>query len=127
MDAAIGFLVLVVVIIVILFVAIAALIVGIYFLNRRVVVPAIGGGKAESIIERWVEEHDAELLEVKRILHRNHPFADRFGFGLGKWPGVVYFVEVRTRKGRERSGWVYMRVGPFAVPLASSLEIRWDE
>jgi hypothetical protein len=128
MDAAIIFFLLVFLVLVVLGVGVTALIIVIYRFNRRVMIPAIGGsaGKAEAIMNDWAAEHDYQLLDLIRVTERRHPFADRFGVGWGKWPGVVYFVEVRTRKKRTRTGWVYMRIAPFGIPLRETLEVLWD-
>jgi hypothetical protein len=111
------------------FVAVTALGIGIYFLNQRVLIPSLFGGRqGEPIIEEWAAEYDCEVLEIERVRRgRKHPFADRFGVGLGKWPGAVYSIEVRTPKGKRKTGWVYLRMGLFGQLLPNSLEVIWDE
>lgn len=46
--------------------------------------------QAIPIIERWARSHGYEVLKNEPYLGRDHPFADRFGFGLGKMPAVVH-------------------------------------
>jgi hypothetical protein len=92
----------------------------------------VGASQLQTIIANWAEEHDYELLDVSEVRSRDHPFADRFGFGFGKAPAVVRRVKVRTRKGRVRRGWVYVRarmpVGGFGGGFRpETLEVAWED
>ncbi len=90
-----------------------------------------GSGSLERIIEDWAEENGYEVLEISTAIDDDHPFADRFGAGFGKRPGVVRYIEVRTRKGRKRGGHVYIaaRLGPggYSGLRPASLEVVWDD
>jgi hypothetical protein len=110
-----------------------ALVVGgiglILFLARNVTGP-LNRKQLQSIIEDWAEEEGYELQEVLAVHSRNHPFADRFGFGLGKRAGVIKEIEVRDRKGRLRRGWVWIQARStgrgYSGFLPNSLEVAWE-
>lgn len=112
--------------------AFALLLVGgialIFFLGKGVVGP-MRQRQVESLVEDWAREHDYELLEVSDLDSRDHPFADRFGFG--KTPGIVKCIKMRDARGLVRRGWVYFRgrVGPrgYSGIIADSLEIAWGD
>jgi hypothetical protein len=110
-------------------VAAVAFVAVLVYMSRRGI--GQGASQLQTIIEDWADEHDYELLDVAEERSRDHPFADRFGFGFGKAPAVVRRIKVRTRKGRVRRGWVYVRArmvggryGPF---LPETLEVAWED
>jgi hypothetical protein len=113
-----------------LFVAVAIGIgVGFWFMYRRRFMRAIGvPTQAVGILEDWAADEGCELLKADWPEDRRHPFADRFGVGLGKQPAIVLAVKVRTRHGDVRRGWAYLRQG-YLPPrlLPESLEVVWDE
>src|SRR5436190_11246985 len=80
----------------------------IFYLGKKVVAP-MRQRQLEAAVEDWADDHGYELLEITEVESRDHPFADRFGFGFGKTPGVVKCVEMRNRKGRIRRGWIFVR------------------
>jgi hypothetical protein len=98
-----------------------------------------GGSLRGQLYSRQVSFHGPgaahELLAVSALASRDHPFADRFGFGFRKKAAVVKRIKVRDRRGRVRRGWVYVRIrlgaGPRGVPafagfLPESLEVAWE-
>ena len=91
----------------------------------------VGASQLQTIIANWAEEHDYDLLDVSEVRSRDHPFADRFGFGFGKAPAVVRRIKVRTRKGRVRRGWVYVkaRLGGrgYSGFRPETLEVAWED
>jgi hypothetical protein len=110
-------------------VAAVAFVAVLIFVARRGVGP--GTVQLQRIIEDWAEEHDYELLDVAEERSRDHPFADRFGFGFGKAPAVVRRIKVRTRKGRVRRGWVYVRARlggrGYSGFQPETLEVAWED
>jgi hypothetical protein len=105
----------------------------IIFIGKRGIAPA-RQNQLEEIIEEWADDKGYELLEARRVTSRDHPFADRFGFGFGKKPAMVQEIEVRDRKGRVRRGWAYIRVRmagtsgtAFGGFVRDSLEVAWED
>jgi hypothetical protein len=102
----------------------------ILFAGRRVVAP-MHQRQLRSIIEDGMAERDYELLEVTDETSRDHPFADRFGFGFGKRPAVVKRIEARDRAGRTRRGWAYVRAWVTGMGhsgfIPESLEVAWED
>src|SRR5438067_13210938 len=70
----------------------------ILFAGRNVVAP-MRQQQLRSIIENGLAERGYELLEVADETSRDHPFADCFGFGLGKRPAVLKRIEARDPAG----------------------------
>jgi hypothetical protein len=101
-----------------------------FYLGKNVSGPLIQR-QIESIVEDWADEHSYELLEIGDVRSREHPFADRFGFGLGKTPGIVKEVEMRDRKGRLRRGWIFLKARwagkGYSGFVPGSLEVAWDD
>jgi hypothetical protein len=102
----------------------------IFYLGKNVAAP-MRQRQLQGIVEDWAHDHGYEVLEIRAVESRDHPFGDRFGFGFGKTPGVVKAVEMRDRKGRVRQGWIFVRVwisgrgSSGFVP--GSLEMVWDD
>jgi hypothetical protein len=99
----------------------------IFFLSKSVVGPW-NSGQLDSIIEDWAQDEGYEIVDIWEVRGRDHPFADRFGFG--KKPAVVRQIEVRDRKKRLRRGWVYVRARfagtGYSGFLSDSLEVAWE-
>jgi hypothetical protein len=102
----------------------------IYYLGKGVIGP-MRQRQLQRIVEDWADERGYELLEISDLESRDHPFADRFGVGFGKTPGMVKCVEMRDRKGRVRQGWVFVKARVSARGYSgfepSSLEVAWDD
>ena len=103
----------------------------IFFLGKGVVGPA-RQRQVRSLVEDWAREHDYELLEIGDLDSRDHPFADRFGFGFGKTPGIVKCITMKDPRGRVRRGWVYFKGrltarGGYSGIVPESLEIAWGD
>ncbi len=93
----------------------------------------------DDALDRWAAEEGFEVLSSKQVGRgADHPFQDRFGFGIrrhGDYGGVVLRIVVEDRKGRERSGWLFIplrgkggiQLGGIAV-LADwqNAEVVWD-
>jgi hypothetical protein len=125
METFIAFIALVFGSIVCLGVVITAAGVGIYFVNRRLLIPAlVGNTDPGPILSRWVADQGGELVALAPVTASTHPFTDRFGVGLGKWPGRVFAIQVRTRQ-QVYSGHAYMRMGLFGRLDPQSLEVIW--
>jgi hypothetical protein len=113
------------------FLVVAAAAVGIFLLGKNVVAP-MRQRQLESIIDDWARERGYELVGVRELPSRDHPFADRFGAGFGKGPAVVKYFEVRKGRGKVRRGWAYVRArlagrGGYSGFRPESLEVAWDE
>jgi hypothetical protein len=82
------------------------------------------------MVEDWAQEHDYELLAIRDCRSRDHAFADRFGSGFGRSPGIVKRVEMRARNGRVRRGWIFVKARLTAQGysgfLPNSLEVAWQ-
>jgi hypothetical protein len=103
--------------------------VGLYFLSRSV--GSVRHRQVRSLLEDWAEDRDYEVLDVQPAGTRDHPFADRFGFGFGKRPGIVQRIKVRDRRGRVRRGWMYLGAqvtirGGYSGFLPNTLEVVLD-
>jgi hypothetical protein len=103
--------------------------VGLVFLARSL--GSVRHRQVQSLLEDWAEENDYELLDVQPAGTRDHPFADRFGFGLGKRPGIVQRIKVQDRRGRVRRGWMYIAAAftgrGYSGFLPRTLEIVLDD
>jgi hypothetical protein len=105
----------------------------IYFLSRRN--RAAQASEFSDLLEEWAERNGYQVLRIGQRAKGGHPFADRFGFGVGKKPATVFEVEMRDRRGHRRLGWAYVRIrlqagprGPaFGGYIRDSLEVAWDE
>src|SRR5437899_2563628 len=106
-----GILVVVVLLLVIVavFAGVAALIVGLFFLILRA-----NRGHSQAVVEGALE-HWAAAEGFRIIMSRaadktdDHPFQDRFGFGIrkrGDYGGIVRRIVVEDGRRRERSGWL---------------------
>jgi hypothetical protein len=128
-SVAFPLLLLIIVVVVVLFVlaaiGFAALII---VLGRRQA--ATRAREVEAWIEDWADEEGYELLAVREA-DDDHPFADRFGFGAGRRPGVVRAIKVRDRKNEVRRGWVYIAArrvgGRYRGFDRDSLEVAWED
>jgi hypothetical protein len=77
--------------------------------------------RANSLLHRWADENGFQILQSETRTIFAGPFT---------WTSsrnqIVYFVRVRDREGRERSGW--LRCGSFWSGIFSDkTEIRWKD
>ena len=91
-----------------------ALCLGILAFHRCVI------GHARRILRRWADENHFELLHFERCF-----FTGGFSPSTTSRNQIVYFVRVRDREHRERSGWV--RCGSFAHPFGKGAEVEWKD
>jgi hypothetical protein len=100
----------------------------IFLLGKKVTGP-MRQRQIETMVQDWAEDHGYELVEISDLDSRDHPFADRFGFG--KTPGLVKCVEMRDRKGRPRNGWIFIKARlsgrGYSGFVPGSLEVAWDD
>lgn len=93
-----------------------ALCFGLVFLHRKMV------ARANVILQNWARQHDLELVHFERSF-----FTGGFGWLTTSRNQVVYFVRVRDRSQRERSGWV--RCGSFwgGIIFNNEAEVKWKD
>ncbi len=86
------------------------------FFHRKTV------ARANAILQNWAREHDFELLHFEASF-----FTGGFGWLTTSRNQRVYFVRVRDREHRERSGWV--RCGSFwgGVLFGNEAEVKWKD
>ena len=76
---------------------------------------------SRSVLNRWVNANDYELLHSEVRHFRRGPF-----FFTSSNGQTVYHVKLRTREGVERTGFV--RCGSFWLGVVSDVaEARWDD
>jgi hypothetical protein len=109
------------------FVAFALLIV---YLGKNVVGP-MNLEHLDRIIEDWAEDEGYEVVGIREVRGRDHPFRDRFGWGRRGPVGVVRQVKVRDKDGAVRRGWVFVkaRLGPHGYSgfQPGSVEVVWED
>ena len=77
--------------------------------------------RSRSILEQWAEANGFEIIHSEFRNFFRGPF-----FWTSSKGQTVYYVTVRDREGRERSGWV--RCGGFWAGLFSDqAEVRWED
>jgi hypothetical protein len=77
--------------------------------------------RSRLVLQQWAAANGFEITHFEFRSLRTGPF---FWTGSGK--EAVYYVRVRGKDGRERSGWV--RCGTFWVGLFSDrAEVRWED
>jgi hypothetical protein len=77
--------------------------------------------RGRSLLNRWAQENNFQILDFEMRTLSAGPFT---------WTSsrnqIVYFVHVRDREGKERSGWV--RCGSFwGGILSDKTEVRWKD
>src|SRR3954452_19232763 len=100
---------------VVAFGAVAA-VVGLYLFGRR---------REVVMLQRWAEQSQVELLHFRqRAISEPAPFSS---WTSHRRPN--YFVRVRDREGKERSGW--LRLGSLFESVCwdgkDKVEVRWEE
>lgn len=78
--------------------------------------------RGRSLLNRWAEENDLELLETEYRWLRRGPF-----FFRSNDKNAVYRITARDREGRTRSG--YARCGGFwfGMWLSPDVTVEWDD
>jgi hypothetical protein len=79
--------------------------------------------RSNIILQGWADANDIQIVETKWRWNSTGPF---------KWwtngrNQTVYYLKVRDRDGRKRSGWA--RCGSFfgGVEFSNKIEVRWED
>jgi hypothetical protein len=80
--------------------------------------------RSKIILQKWAYENGFQIMEKKK---RYLFFAGPFNWWTNSRNQIIYYLKVRDRNGRERSGWA--RCGSYfgGVFFSDKIEVKWDE
>jgi hypothetical protein len=79
--------------------------------------------RSKIILQNWAEENGFQITQSRQ---RYKFFTGPFKWWTNSRNQVIFFVKVRDRDGRERSGWI--RCGNYSrgVFFSNEVEAKWD-